>query len=110
MHSIRHVLVDRFVSPPVADTGWEDRPRAVWGKGRWSSVGEKVGLERVEGIHDHHASVVLAKSFSPELHRTSTFMVHQYEPPIAHLGLVCEGFHDRLRVVQHRDTIEVNAV
>jgi hypothetical protein len=108
VHRIRHVLVGRFVSPPVADAGWEDSERAVGRKGRGSPVGEKVGLERVKSIHEQHTLVVLSKFFSPELHRTSKSMVYRGGVLTTHLGLVCECFHDRLRVAQYRDSIKVN--
>jgi hypothetical protein len=109
VHSIRHVLVGRFVSPPETHAGWEDSERAVGRIGRWSPVGEKVGLERVESIHDQHTLVILTKSFSPELRRTSESMVYRCMVFTTHLGLVCECFHDRLGVAQYRDSIKVNA-
>jgi hypothetical protein len=109
VHSILYVRVSRFVSPPDAESGWEDSERAVGREGRWSPMGEKVGFERVEGIHEQHALVVLAKNFSPELCCGSKVMTHRCEASTIHLGLVCECFHDSLGVAQYRDTIKVNA-
>lgn len=79
-------------------------------------MGEEVRLERLEAINEQDAVVVFPKSVAPELVkkfvtvRTSECAQICDSSSPAHLGLVFECFHDGLRILQHGDTVEINAV
>jgi hypothetical protein len=65
--SVGHELVGRRLSPTEVEVRWEDSERAIWRVCGWFAVGEEIWLERVKGINQQHAVIILAKFFAPEL-------------------------------------------
>ena len=74
-------------------------------------MGEEVRLEWLKTINKQHTVVVFPKSVAPELIKKSSPSEHMrdFSSP-AHLGLVFESFNDGLRILQHGDTVKINAV